>query len=53
MIQTSMTRKGVYGGPSGPFRECPGVGHESVGHKTDDKRERKKRKKLVSKWKNM
>ena len=49
MIQTSMTRKGVYGGPSGPSREGPGIGHESVGHKTDDKRERKKEKKISGK----
>ena len=37
--------KGVFGGPSGPSREGPGVTQDSVGHKTDDKREEKKEKK--------
>ena len=42
--------KGVFGGPSGPSREGPGVGHKnSVGHKTDDKREKKKEKKISGK----
>ena len=43
IILDFMRRKGVPGGPSGPSREGSGVGHKnSVGHKTDDKRERKK-----------
>ena len=38
--------KGVFGGPSGPSQEGPGVGlKNSVGHKTDDKKREKKEKK--------
>ena len=43
MIQTSMTRKGVYGGPSGPSREGPGVGHKIVSDTKQMTKEKRKK----------
>ena len=40
--------KGVFGGPSGPSREGPGVGHKIVSDTKQMTKERKKRKK--NKW---
>ena len=37
--------KGVFGGPSGPSREGPGVGHEIVSDTKQMTKERKKKKK--------
>ena len=37
--------KGVFGGPSGPSREGPGVGHKIVSDTKQMTKERKKRKK--------
>ena len=39
------TGKGVFGGPSGPCREGPGVGHKIVSNTKQMTKERKKRKK--------
>ena len=39
--------KGVFGGPSGPSREGPGVGHKIV---SDTKQMTKERKKKKKKW---
>ena len=44
-----MLIKGVFGGPSGPSREGPGVGHKIVSDTKHDKQERKKRKKISRK----
>ena len=37
--------KGVFGGPSGPSREGPGVGHKIVSDTKQMTKEKKKRKK--------
>ena len=37
--------KGVFGGPSGPSREGPGVGHKIVSDTKQMTKERKKKKK--------
>ena len=41
--------KGVTGGPSGPSREGPGVGHNIVSDTKQMSKERKKRKKMSGK----
>ena len=41
--------KGVSGGPSGPSREGPGVGHQIVSDTKQMKKERKKKKKMSGK----
>ena len=41
--------KGVFGGPSGPSREGPGVGHKIVSDTKQMTKERKKRKKMSGK----
>ena len=43
--------KGVTGGPSGPYREGPGVGYKIVLDIKQMTKERKKRKKVVGKGK--
>ena len=40
----SMATKGVFGGPSGPSREGPGVGHKIVSDTKQMTKERKKEK---------
>ena len=40
-----LTNKGVFGGPSGPSREGPGVGHKIVSDTKQMTKERKKKKK--------
>ena len=39
-----MRTKGVFGGPSGPSREGPGVGHKIVSDTKQMTKERKKKK---------
>ena len=46
-ILLSSIAKGVYGGPSGPSREGPGVGHKMV---SDTKQMTKDRKKSKKEW---
>ena len=43
---TMLLIKGVFGGPSGPFREGPGVGHKIVSDtkQMTNKREKKEKK---------
>ena len=41
--------KGVFGGPSGPSREGPGVGHKIVSDTKQMTKERKKKKKMSGK----
>ena len=41
--------KGVFGGPSGPSREGPGVGHKIVSDTKQMTKKRKKRKKMSGK----
>ena len=45
LMSTSATYKGVFGGPSGPSREGPGVGHKIV---SDTKQMTKEREKKMS-----
>ena len=42
---TMLLIKGVFGGPSGPFREGPGVGHKIVSDTKQMTKERKKKEK--------
>ena len=42
---TILVCKGVFGGPSGPSREGPGVGHKIVSDTKQMTKERKKKKK--------
>ena len=44
-----MKHKGVSGGPSGPSREGPGVGHKIVSDTKQMTKERKKKKKMSGK----
>ena len=45
MKEAALATKGVTGGPSGPSREGPGVGHKIVSEIKQMKKERKKREK--------
>ena len=45
--------KGVFGGPSGPSREGPGVGHKIVLDTKQMTKEKKKKKKWVGKGENV
>ena len=49
---TYPTFKGVFGGPSGPSREGPGVGHKIVSDTKQMTKERKKKKKMSGKREN-
>ncbi len=42
LLVLRISSKGVTGGPSGPSRECPGVGHKIVSDTTQMTNERKK-----------
>ena len=45
LTDIDMMIKGVFGGPSGPSREGPGVGHKIVSDTKQMTKERKKKKK--------
>ena len=47
LAENTVTPKGVFGGPSGPSREGPGVGHKIA---SDTKQMTKERKKKKQKW---
>ena len=49
MVAMAAMVKGVFGGPSGPFREAPGVGHEIVSDKKQITNKKKKKKKISKK----
>ena len=48
MVYWSMG-KGVFGGPSGPSREGPGIGHKIVSDTKQMTKEREKKKKMSGK----
>ena len=48
-MSTVTATKGVFGGPSGPSREGPGVGHKIVSDTKQMTKEKKKEKKMSGK----